>query len=259
MLENVVLSACGIRHIHDRSFVIDRPHGSGDYLFLLYHQPVMLEASDGFVSRPANTCIVFAPGFKQLYHGDNTLENTYFHFDGECVASWLAHCGVPVNQPLSLGALADLMPLVREMMTETLRREDNFEELVSTLVLQFFLKLGRVAARHNSLSSYHAVLQERIRSVRATVHSSLETKWTVEQMASLANLSASRFAALYPQYFQSTPMDDLINSRLDHASYLLRQTSMTIDTIAETCGFSSPQHFSKMYRLRRGQSPGQCR
>lgn len=257
--EKVVVSACGIRNTHDSSFIVDRPNGSSDYLFLFFHQPAKLLDVSGFHTRPSNTCILYAPDFSQFYYGDPILDNTYMHFYGVGLEEWLGACGVPVNRAMSLGVLADLFPSLREINSEQLRQEEHWEEAVSMLVCQLFLKLGRVAGRHDKLSTYHALQQERIRTVRATVHSSLETKWTVPQMASLANMSPSRFAALYPQYFKTAPMEDLINSRLDHATYLLRQTSLTIDTIAERCGFSSPQHFSKMYRLRRGQSPGQCR
>jgi len=255
----VEITASEVRRAHGPGFVVDRPEGSGDYLFLFFHLPAKVNDLGGFRAVPANMCIIYSPDFKQLYLGDEILDNTYFHFHGENVGEWLEYCGVQVNTAMSLGTLADLVPFLRETVSEQLRQEDRWKEAVSLIACQFFVKLGRIAGRHQSLSAYHGLLQERIRTVRATVHSNLSTKWTVPQMAKLASLSPSRFAALYPEYFKCTPMEDLINSRLDHATYLLKQTPLTVDRIAETCGFSNPQHFSKTFRQRRGQSPGQCR
>jgi AraC-like DNA-binding protein len=245
--------------VHQPGFDIDRPDGSGDYLFVFFNLPAKVLDLSGFNSAASNTCILYAPGFKQLYHGEEILDNSYFHFHGENIVEWLELCGIPVNTAMSLGVLADLAPFIRETMNEQLRQEEHWQEVVSLLTCQFFVKLGRIAGRRREVTTYQGLQQERIRTVRATVHSSLETKWTVPQMAQLANMSPSRFAALYPEYFKTTPLEDLINSRLDHAAYLLKQTSHTIDGIAELCGFSSAQHFSKMFRQRRGQSPGQCR
>ena len=52
-------------------------------------------------------------------------------------------------------------------------------------------------------------------------------------------------------------LDDLIDARLRRAEYLLKHVSLTAKQIAAECGFASPEHFHRLFRARRGYSPGQ--
>jgi len=46
---------------------------------------------------------------------------------------------------------------------------------------------------------------------------------------------------------------------LRRAEYLLKHVSLTAKQIAAECGFSSAEHFSRLFHSRRGYSPGQFR
>ncbi|NQX64326.1 AraC family transcriptional regulator [Paenibacillus qinlingensis] len=82
---------------------------------------------------------------------------------------------------------------------------------------------------------------------------------SVEEMARKAFMSRSYFSMIFRNQFGIAPHQYLLKLRLDYATDLLRGTSMSLQSISDSCGFSSVHHFSKMYKLRFGCPPSQTR
>jgi len=78
----------------------------------------------------------------------------------------------------------------------------------------------------------------------------------VEDMARRANLSESRFCAVFRQRFGVPPHRYLLRLRVQHAEELLRSTDYTLQQIAEFCGFADVHHFSKSFKRIIGMPPG---
>jgi AraC-like DNA-binding protein len=82
---------------------------------------------------------------------------------------------------------------------------------------------------------------------------------SIEDMAQRAHLSSSRFSALFKQQFGVAPHQYLLDLRVRHAQELLLNTDLSQEDIASYCGFADIHHFSKAFRKRTGQTPGNCR
>lgn len=79
---------------------------------------------------------------------------------------------------------------------------------------------------------------------------------TVQDMARRANLSVSRFRAVFKQQFGMPPHRYLLELRIRHAKELLRNTGYSAERIAEYCGFADVHHFSKAFKQAVRVSPG---
>jgi len=90
-----------------------------------------------------------------------------------------------------------------------------------------------------------------------SLHLDQETR--VEDMARRANLSPSRFNAVFKQQYGVTPHRYLLDMRISHACELLRNTDLSQEQIAAYCGFADVHHFSKSFRNKLGLSPGRYR
>ncbi len=82
---------------------------------------------------------------------------------------------------------------------------------------------------------------------------------TVRSLAEGVALSPSRFAHLFTLRTGRSPMRALREARLRHAARLLEVTDLTVERVAAACGFSSPFHFSRVFRERYGVPPGAYR
>lgn len=82
---------------------------------------------------------------------------------------------------------------------------------------------------------------------------------SVKEMARKALMSPSSFTQRFRNKFGMPPHQYLLKLRLQYATELLLGTDLPLQAIAENCGFSSLHHFSKMYKLHVGYSPGKAR
>ena len=96
---------------------------------------------------------------------------------------------------------------------------------------------------------------EKFRSVIEKIESSLETPFSVAELASSANMSESHFRRSFKQCFGLAPQEFVVQQRLRRAAKLLTETDRTIALIALDCGFGDQSHFSRQFRRFFGYPP----
>jgi AraC-like DNA-binding protein len=83
----------------------------------------------------------------------------------------------------------------------------------------------------------------------------LARAWTIEDLARLADLSASQLFRAFKAASGSTPMSYLRQERIAAARRLLTATSDPVAVIARRCGYADPYHFSRDFRRLTGTTP----
>lgn len=105
------------------------------------------------------------------------------------------------------------------------------------------------------LRSRIGVSHPKLLSVVQTMEENLEEPLPQTGLANKTNLSTRQLERLFRKYLNTTPTRYYLNLRLARARHLLRQTSMSILSVALACGFVSASHFSKCYRECYGRTP----
>ena len=124
----------------------------------------------------------------------------------------------------------------------------------------FFRKVGVILSENSSSASETQYKKTKsLNEIRVHVHSDLARKWTVREMAEMEGLNPTRFALEYKVLFGVSPIDDLIDARVNRAEYMLTHLAYTIKQIAKECGFDSEEYFSRAFHRRRGCTPSQSR
>ncbi|MGW5109588.1 cupin domain-containing protein [Nocardia sp. NPDC004123] len=93
----------------------------------------------------------------------------------------------------------------------------------------------------------------------SAIHRDPGHDWTVEELARVSNLSRSAFAARFTARVGTPPATYLAHVRLDAATDLLRDTSLSIPLIAERVGYSSEAAFSRAFKNRYSTPPAHWR
>ena len=109
------------------------------------------------------------------------------------------------------------------------------------------------------LRSRLGVSHPKLLSVVSEMESNLEDPLPQTEIARRTALSTRQLERLFRKYLNTTPTRYYLNLRIARARYLLRQTSMSILSVALACGFVSASHFSKCYRETYGKTPRQER
>lgn len=136
----------------------------------------------------------------------------------------------------------------RKNALDFLQAQVHATEMVLEIVKEYTTCASSEHNRSTSLNWVPAYMQYR-----------LSEPLTVEEMAHKALMSRSYFSLHFRAQFGMAPHQYLLKLRLDYATDLLRGTSLPLQDIADSCGFSSVHHFSKMYKLRFGYPPSQIR
>ena len=82
---------------------------------------------------------------------------------------------------------------------------------------------------------------------------------TVSKLASLGCVSVSCFNRRFKKETGITPIEYLIEIRLERAKTMLKRKNISVTEIAMRCGFGSSAHFSTCFQSRMGISPTEYR
>ncbi len=82
---------------------------------------------------------------------------------------------------------------------------------------------------------------------------------TVKKLAQMVYMSESSFNRLFKKETSSTPIEYLIEARIEKSKTLLRRKDISITEVAQRCGFGSASHFTSSFRRLMKISPTEYR
>ena len=81
---------------------------------------------------------------------------------------------------------------------------------------------------------------------------------TLEDISNAAYISRSEAGRCFNTYMGCSPVEALIQYRLQTAHRLLRENNLTLQEISFTCGFNSVNYFSRKFKKTYGYTPSQA-
>ncbi|MEL6719057.1 MAG: helix-turn-helix domain-containing protein, partial [Bacteroidota bacterium] len=133
----------------------------------------------------------------------------------------------------------------------------------------FAAKVGHelvVYMRRNGLETQKSVYLEYRNHVHNGVHrvqdwlvEHLDQKTTIEQLATLANMSARNLTRIFRKVTGISINEFQKLLRIEKAQQLLQQTNLTIEHIAQQCGFENPRQFRRIWKAEIGSLPSAFR
>jgi AraC family transcriptional regulator len=94
-----------------------------------------------------------------------------------------------------------------------------------------------------------------VRHLRAFIDARLDRRLSRGDLARLAGYDAREFSIAFRNTFGMTPMQYVIERRLDRACLLIATTEHDLADIAISAGFSSQSHLTSTLKKRRGVTP----
>jgi two-component system, response regulator YesN len=117
-------------------------------------------------------------------------------------------------------------------------------------------ELMRIA---NKKENYSTEIHESIMKAMSIVQQMLHQPMTAGDIAKMVNMSNSYFSQCFKDIVGQTYTEYLRDIRMERAKEYLRNTSKTIQWIAEQVGFTDEKYFSRLFREQVGLLPSQYR
>src|SRR5699024_587192 len=92
------------------------------------------------------------------------------------------------------------------------------------------------------------LLEDRVQIILNYIHANYSKNITLDDLAMVANVSKSEVLRCFKSIINISPIKYLKNFRLQNAAYMLKNSSYSIQTIYELCGFDSNSYFSKSFK-----------
>ena len=80
-------------------------------------------------------------------------------------------------------------------------------------------------------------------------------KTRYELLAEKCGISEVYFRRLFTEQYKVTPKQYIIDLRINKAKQLLTDGIFKIGAISESCGFSNPYHFCRVFKEKTGLTP----
>jgi AraC-like DNA-binding protein len=154
-----------------------------------------------------------------------------------------------------------LAPLVHRLTEEAELRRPGYLAALRRLIELLILEMLRMKVDAGELDEglLNTLGDPGISAALAAIHQHVERDFRVSELAGLAGMSRSLFAARFAALLGVTPHQYLIRARLQHAAQLLRSRELTVPEVSARVGYKSESSFSRVFTREIGIPPATYR
>jgi AraC family transcriptional regulator, arabinose operon regulatory protein len=145
--------------------------------------------------------------------------------------------------------------LVRRCEIDWRHGNETGKQCAQNLVRQMLLHLQATLESNDGDSDS----DQRVAKVIQQVRQNSGFRRSVQQLADDANLSRSQLTRRFIRAVRMSPEAFLIQARVDRARFLLGETRMSMESVAESLGYCDMYYFYRQFKSVTGQTPGQFR
>ncbi|MDZ5448512.1 AraC family transcriptional regulator [Labrys sp. ZIDIC5] len=165
----------------------------------------------------------------------------------------LIHIPASEGRTTRLGRLIDL--LAEECATDYPGKELIVRRMLEALLVEA-LRWRSIGNRAMPAGLLSGMRDPALARVLQAIHADVRKNWTVVDLAKMAGMSRSGFAARFGEVLGCAPIEYLARWRMAIAKDALTRGVKSLDRIADEIGYESASAFSTAFRKRLGCSPG---
>lgn len=234
---------------------IYRPNGNRYHTFLHFIKEAEIKIGDKVITAPPDSCIFIARGVPQYYGSNKGLMHDWMHYDDKS-AAFLRKSGIEENKLLNIVNGTAITKIMSELEYEFFSNQKFSDEIIELKFKELIYSILRNGELPEN-AKYSPLDIQTITDVREKMMLNIDKHWTTTKLAMAAQMSHSKFHYIYKTYFGISPIDDLINARIQSAKDILVSENITIRELASKLGYSDVTHFIRQFTSKVGISPKQ--
>jgi len=141
---------------------------------------------------------------------------------------------------------------ISDIYDEFKSKKPGFETMIIGLFLQLVINLSR---KYSFPKSQKTKPLHRLADVMVFMEKNSEENIKLEQLAKKAHLSTNQFLRVFRKIYQTSPLDYLIQLRIQKSCEMMKNFKLSLTQIAYKTGFSDSNYFSRQFKKVMGQTP----
>ena len=233
-----------------------------DPVLLFFRTPVSY--MDGGVQKKTakSSVALLTSGYKQSFRSVNGKPLRYDLVSFKTSAAdrqYISSMNITQDIPVELKDDFVIVSTLRSMRTQSMHRGKHFSEFMELSMRIIFIAMSDITDSADVDPKENIPRYAELKKLRQAVYDDPTASWSVEEMCEDMQISRTYFHRLYFEAFGVTFRQDIIESRLIHASELLKNTDLSVTAISETCGYDSESYFMRQFKQHKGCTPSEYR
>jgi len=233
-----------------------RLKGRNDFYLAYAHKGTMfaqINGKDHLIDE--GDLFIYKPHETQIY-GQIEKQNYlsyWVHFTGYGAHELLVSTDLSEGFTYKVGTDSEIVDIFEKMIAEVAEKRIGFENTSSSLLMLLLSTISRKYQLVNdtSIRNENQKLTESVQYI----HKSYEYKITVNDLANICHLSTNRYSILFKELTGVSPLNYVINFRLQKACEFMHHTNLNIRQISSLVGFDDPLYFCRIFKKYKKISP----
>lgn len=156
----------------------------------------------------------------------------------------------------------DITYLIGQIIEEVEAQKEGYHTVVTGLVLALMIKLTRLVVPDAAEQDYDVRHNHNLITILPALNYLSKNYYeqiTIEQLASLCNISVTHFRRIFKTVLEVSPMEYLFHIRIKMAVILLSNPDYSITDIAMQVGYQTVSCFNKHFKRITGVAPREWR
>ena len=119
--------------------------------------------------------------------------------------------------------------------------------------------MGLLISRYSLEISIHDKNYKKLIPILQYIDAHYAEKIQISELSKLIHVCDDRLIRLFKEVIGETPVEYIVNVRVEHALKLLAEDEFSITEIAEQSGFGSVAYMTRVFKQKLGVSPGKCK
>ncbi len=194
------------------------------------------------------TGFFFPPETLVSYRADNNnpWEYLWFAFTGSHAEECLYNSGISKQSPIFEFDIENNSQIIKHII-KSLQNAENQYTMLGSVISLFSNILGEI--------SFETPQEKYIRKATEYMNINLSSGATVLNAALYAGIDKSYLHKLFKEHLAKSPAEYLVMLRMKEASRLIKNSTLSLENIAHSVGYSDGFIFSKAFKKYYGVSP----
>ena len=227
-----------IKRFPVRGYVLEYVTSGKGYI-VVNGKKELVQGGDTYLLKQGENCEYFADPFDPF---EKMWINFYGEFPQHIISAFQIRETVYKN--------VDMAPFFHKLF-KLEKISTDFTEIkfeTATIINEMLMALAKSIETKKYISEISNV-------IRQELHYAIMKEFNLEELSKKLFLSKSEIIRHFKNAFHITPYQYLLNIKINYAKSMIENNNASVKEIAETLCFSSPYHFSDVFKQKVGISP----